>query len=790
MTRTILLGVVVACAMGSPGAAQDLYDTGVLRTLNFTFQDPDWLTLLEDNYASETNILADLEVDGTVYPDVGVRIRGNTSYTALPAGSEKFSLNVEVDFVHADQEVMGYDSLNLNNGFRDPTFCREVMYNNYVAQFIPNPRANHVLVTLNGQNWGVYVNVQQFDKTMLSTHFPDTDGLRIKCPNNPFGPGLRYNGPDASGYSSQYEIKNDGGLTDPWGALIEVCDAVTNTPLGSWESIDSVFAIDPSIWSVVLENLLTDDDSYVNKGADFMIYRNPVDARTFLLQTDANETFTEADWSVTHGFSAFNKPFLSHVLDVPELRQRYMAHLRTIQTDLSWAYFEPTALALRDQIDAHVQADPKKIYTYQQFLDNFTTTVFLSGGGPFGGSLPGIQEFVEDRATFLAGHAELNASGPTIESVVASDDSPDPAEAVTITAVVTPNGSPVGSVELFYRPSPSMGYERVPMVEGAPGEFAVDLPVTPAAGLTVEYYVGATAMNAWDSWSFLPARTEWAPRSVDYTFGSTGGMRVTEWAYSADSGEFVEFTNLGVDPVDLTGWSFDDDHREVGAFDLSGFGVVAPGESVVLTEATATDFRAAWGLDASVKVVGELGVLAGHNLGRNDEINLFDDLGNVIDRLTYGDQTFPGSIRTQDASGQACADAIGQDDVFAWVLSEAGDGFGSYPAATAEPGTPGVYGGCLSPVDTFVRGDANGDGNLDIADPVHILAYLFTSGPSECEDAQDVNDDGGIDIADAIYGLAHQFSGGPEPLAPFPTCGEDPTTDGLDPTCPPSAACP
>ncbi len=176
-------------------------------------------------------------------------------------------------------------------------------------------------MTINGANWGVYANVQQPNKDMLRDYFENEDGA-LPMPQQPQRSGSPVQRIDAVGYTG-YEMQDDGGLADPW-ALIEVCDAVTNTSLTSWEDIDEVFAIDPSIWSVVLENLLTDDDSYVNKGADFMIYRNPIDGRTHLLQRDANETFTDPDWSVTYNFNASNKPVLSHVLDVPELRQRYM----------------------------------------------------------------------------------------------------------------------------------------------------------------------------------------------------------------------------------------------------------------------------------------------------------------------------------------------------------------------------------------------------------------------------------------------------------------------------------
>lgn len=88
----------------------------------------------------------------------------------------------------------------------------------------------------------------------------------------------------------------------------------------------------------------------------------------------------------------------------------------------------------------------------------------------------------------------------------------------------------------------------------------------------------------------------------------------------------------------------------------------------------------------------------------------------------------------------------------------------------------------------FLRSDSNGDGFVDIADPIFDLAHLFSGGPSVCRDAQDVNDDGMVDISDPIYSLGYTFSGGPPPLAPWPDCGFDPTPDALDclqpPVCP------
>ncbi|HMQ15852.1 MAG TPA: CotH kinase family protein, partial [Phycisphaerae bacterium] len=740
-----LLGpVLVGLILAATAPAQNLYDPTVLRTFHLQFHDANWLELLRQNYATETPILADLTVDGGSYPNVGVRIRGNTSYLGLPAGSEKFSLKITMDEVDPDQELMSYDTLNLNNGFRDPTFCREAVYNNYVAQFIPNPRANHVVVTLNGQNWGVYVNVQQLDKRLLRDYFISADGLRIKCANNPNGPGLRYNGEDPAGYTG-YEIQNDGGLADPWAALIDVCDVVTNEPLVSWPNIDLLFAIDPSIWSVVMENILTDDDSYVNKGADFVTFRDPIDGRMHLLQRDANETFTQASWSITRNFTNANRPVLSHVLAVSELRQRYMAHYRRARADLTWEYFEPIFTAHRNLIDAAVQADPKKLYSYELFLANFTSTVNMPLPGLAGGPIIGLKQFVDQRAAFLGNNAELGAAGPVISSVQPSNPTPRPGETVTVTASVAPAGSPISKVELFYRPSAADVYQRVIMSDVGSGQYAAPLPVAGTPGQRVAYYVAAASANAYSSLSFLPELSERGPLIVEFALAPADGMRITEWMYQGPSGEFVEFTNLSAAAIDLTGWSFDDDHAVPGAFDLSAFGVVQPGESVIVTENSAAAFRSAWSLGDDVRIIGQLGAVQGNNLGRNDQIHIYNAQAELVDRLAYGDQAYPDTIRTQNISGQTCLESIGQDDVYAWELSALGDRYGSFAAATGELGTPGSYN---SP-PCAVPGDIDGDGDVDQADLGILLAsFGKCAGDEGFIAAADIDGDGCVGQAD------------------------------------------
>ena len=86
-------------------------------------------------------------------------------------------------------------------------------------------------------------------------------------------------------------------------------------------------------------------------------------------------------------------------------------------------------------------------------------------------------------------------------------------------------------------------------------------------------------------------------------------------------------------------------------------------------------------------------------------------------------------------------------------------------------GLPFSYG--LSP-SLFVRGDANGDGLVDVSDPVKVLFYLFSGAATDCEDSLDADDDERIGLTDAVRVLDFLFRGGLAPAAPFPQAGTDP----------------
>ena len=82
----------------------------------------------------------------------------------------------------------------------------------------------------------------------------------------------------------------------------------------------------------------------------------------------------------------------------------------------------------------------------------------------------------------------------------------------------------------------------------------------------------------------------------------------------------------------------------------------------------------------------------------------------------------------------------------------------------------------LRPAVSFIRGDANGDGAVDIADPVATLGFLFLGDAAPgCLEAANTNDDGEVDISDAVHTLNYLFVGGAPIPPPFPEKGTDPT---------------
>jgi len=184
-------------------------------------------------------------------------------------------------------------------------------------------------------------------------------------------------------------------------------------------------------------------------------------------------------------------------------------------------------------------------------------------------------------------------------------------------------------------------------------------------------------------------------------------VAITEFAYGgavdgADGdGEYVELTNLGSSPVDLTGWAYTTGGADA-TVSLSSVGVLAAGASAIVTDLTASEFRAEWGLVAEVAIVNDAGITL--NKGPKQMI-VTDADAVVVDSVSYAS----GFLSGKGLAAWVDAEHVGaQGDTTGWTIATAGDAEGSWTSATGSVGSPGASTlGDRTPAD--VRTEPEGD---------------------------------------------------------------------------------
>jgi hypothetical protein len=386
-----------------------LYDAATLRTFFIEFENPGWEAELVAFNNTDVDVPATVTVDGKVYRDVGMHFRGNSSFAV--GDGYKRSLNLAFDFAHEDQAIGGYRTLNFLNANTDPTLMRTVLSMHIARQYIPAPKANFVRVVINGENWGVYANAQQFNKEFVNDNFKTTKGARWKISQGASANigGFSYVGDDASRYRNVFQIKTKDE-PEAWAALIDLAKTLQETPPEKLEAaLASRLEVEAYLRFLALDNVMASADAFYMRGSDYSLYRHP-DGRFQFVFHDANEMFNfgaggrggfgGVRLSPLVAVNDVNKPIISKVLAVPALRARYLALVREIaDKSLDWKVLGPVVKQYRDLIAADVERDTRKLFTTEDFL--FGT---LDEGGE--GTL---RAFIEQRREFLLGWIAENA---------------------------------------------------------------------------------------------------------------------------------------------------------------------------------------------------------------------------------------------------------------------------------------------------------------------------------------------------------------------------------------------
>ncbi|QEL13268.1 spore coat protein CotH [Limnoglobus roseus] len=272
---------------------ESLYDPTVLRTIFLEFENKDWEKELEDFHGTDVDVPAEVTVDGKKYHNVGIHFRGMSSYGGVRAGSKR-SMNLAVDMADAKQKLNGYKTLNLLNNHEDATAMSTVLYSHIAREYLPAPKANFVKVVINGENWGVYTNVQQFNKDFTKENFNSDKGARWKVRGSPGGQGgVEYLGDDPARYKRIYQIKSKDE-DKSWQALIKLAKTLNQTPADQLEeALKPMLDIDGLLWFLALDVALINGDGFWTRASDYTIYLDEK-GKFHFIPHDMNESFHAA----------------------------------------------------------------------------------------------------------------------------------------------------------------------------------------------------------------------------------------------------------------------------------------------------------------------------------------------------------------------------------------------------------------------------------------------------------------------------------------------------------------
>lgn len=100
---------------------------------------------------------------------VGIRLKGDTSFRDL---SGKAAFKVKFNEFVKGQKFLGLKNLTLNNMVQDPSMVHEALaYAAFRAAGVPAPRTGYADVRVNGEEFGVHLNLETLDDVALERLF-------------------------------------------------------------------------------------------------------------------------------------------------------------------------------------------------------------------------------------------------------------------------------------------------------------------------------------------------------------------------------------------------------------------------------------------------------------------------------------------------------------------------------------------------------------------------------------------------------------------------------------------
>jgi spore coat protein H len=360
----LMLGIamlVAASADAGASTADELFDSRTLHDVRVYIHSAD-LRLLRERYFEDTYYPADFEWRGIRMRNVGVRVRGLATRSAVKPG-----LRIDFNRFVGQQTFLGLASLVLDNVLKDPSMMREKASMAFIRRMgQPAPRESFGRVYINGVYEGLYVLVEAVDSAFLDREFGDglgylfehkfVDGFHAEDLGDDYGPyKLRFD-------AETHRLEGDYTLYAPLRELFreanQPVDAVWRERVGWFIDLEQL------VTHVAIEMFLAEFDGFLGGSgmANFYLFRPVAGNVHRLIAWDRDTTFQEIDAPI---FARVQENALfRRALMFPDLRALYLDVLeQCARAAAEDRWLEAELLQVHQLIRDAVLADPAKPYS-------------------------------------------------------------------------------------------------------------------------------------------------------------------------------------------------------------------------------------------------------------------------------------------------------------------------------------------------------------------------------------------------------------------------------------------
>ncbi|MFK7999988.1 MAG: CotH kinase family protein [Polyangiales bacterium] len=272
-------------------------------------------------------------IDGEEFARVDVRKKGFIGSLSTERPGLKLDLSEYVE----GQRYSGVRRFTLNNSVSDPSVIRQCLgYALFAQAGIPSPRCNFAHVTVNGEDLGLYVNVEAIKGDFLEAGFGNRDGNFYEGTLSDFTPEM----------ATTFEPKNNEEVTErtdimPVVRALEIEDDATML-----SALEALVDIDAFINFWAMETLTEHTDGYNANRNNYYVYFDEADGLMRFVPWGIDSILGGATVAQNLRESVYARAALSHRLyQLPSVRARYFARLDVL-LDTLW---DETA------IDAEIQ---------------------------------------------------------------------------------------------------------------------------------------------------------------------------------------------------------------------------------------------------------------------------------------------------------------------------------------------------------------------------------------------------------------------------------------------------